>query len=166
MYIWRQKLYHQGVHYSPSSIYYYLLLPKWRSWWCFCHTAKDCNNPFWNLICLNNITTFPFHFLFFLSMRVTGCCHFFFPLMGCGAYWDQIQFTRWAKARVRPGWVASSSQDPYWWQWLPHKVPTAHQEQVWGSVSCSRILRHVAQSRSRGAGILTSDLNYLIKLID
>ena len=22
----------------------------------------------------------------------------------------------WAKARVHPGWVASSSQDPYWWQ--------------------------------------------------
>ena len=27
-----------------------------------------------------------------------------------------------------------------------HKVPTAHQEQLWGSLSCSRILRHVAQS--------------------
>ena len=28
---------------------------------------------------------------------------------------------------------------------LPHKVPFAHQKQLWGSVSCSWILWHVAQ---------------------
>ena len=38
-----------------------------------------------------------------------------------GAYWGQIQFSL---------------------NGLPHKVPTAHQEQFWGSVSCSRILPH------------------------
>ena len=73
-------------------------------------------------------------------------------LRGCGAYCSQMQFYSWANARVHPEWVASSLQDPYWWQWLPHKVPTAHQEQFWGLVSCSRILRHVAQSCRRGAG--------------
>ena len=44
----------------------------------------------------------------------------FIPLRGCGAYWGQIQLYSWAKARVHPKWVASSLQDPYWWQWLPH----------------------------------------------
>ena len=93
------------------------------------------------------IQCFPFRsipFSFRLSVRVVGCCRFF-PLKGLHDL--QIQFTRWAKARVHAGRVASSTQDPYWWQWLPHKVPTAHQEQLWGSVSCSRILQHVAQSR-------------------
>ena len=38
------------------------------------------------------------------------------------------------------------------------QVPNAHQEQFWGSVSCSRILWHVAQFHPRGAGIRTRDL--------
>ena len=38
------------------------------------------------------------------------------------------------------------------------QVPTAHQEQFWGSVSCSRTLRHVAQFHPRGTRIQTSDL--------
>ena len=74
----------------------------------------------------------PFHSVLFplnpWGSRVVAA---FFPLRGCGAYWGQIQFTHWAKARVHPGWLASSSQDPYWWQWLPYKLPTAHQEQLW-----------------------------------
>ena len=59
--------------------------------------------------------------------------------------------------RVHPGWVTSSSQGPYWWQRQPHKVPTAHEKQFWGSVSCSRILWHVAQFCPRGSCIRTSD---------
>ena len=43
---------------------------------------------------------------------------------GCRGYWGQFQLTLWAKARVHTGWLASSSQDPYWRQRLPHKVPT------------------------------------------
>ena len=31
-----------------------------------------------------------------------------------------------------------------WWQRLPCKVPTAHQEQFVGSVSCSRMLRYAS----------------------
>ena len=44
------------------------------------------------LDCCNNFVPFSFR----LSARVAGCCRFFFPLRGCGAYWGQIQFTRWA----------------------------------------------------------------------
>ena len=44
------------------------------------------------------------------------------------------------------------------WPLLMADVPTAHQEQFWGSISCSRILRHAAQFCPRGAGIWTSDL--------
>ena len=44
-----------------------------------------------------------------------------------------------------------------WWQRLPHKVPTAHQSQFLGSVSCSTTLQHVAQFQPRGARIWTSD---------
>ena len=83
-------------------------------------------------------------------MRV-AVCRRFLSLSDCGSYWGQIQFYSWVKARVHPEWVASSLQDPYWWQWLPHKVPSAHQEQFGGSVSYSRLLRHVAQSHPRGA---------------
>ena len=88
-------------------------------------------------------------FSFLLFCEGCGMLPLFIPLKGCGAYWGQIQFHSWVKARVHPEWVASSLQDPYWWQWLPRKVPTAHQEQFWGSVSCSGILRHVAQSNPR-----------------
>ena len=56
-----------------------------------------------------------------------------------GGYWGQVQLRIWAKARIDPGWVVSSLQGPYWWQRLPRKVPTAHLEQFWGSVSCSRL---------------------------
>ena len=33
------------------------------------------------------------------------------------------------EVKVLPGQVASSSQGPHWWQRLPCKLPTAHQEQ-------------------------------------
>ena len=95
-------------------------------------------------------------FLFHSSVRVAGCCRFLSP-------WGLAGLTgaKSSSTGRRSEWVASSLQDPYWWQWLPHRVPTVHQEQFWASVSCSRILRHVAQSRPRGAGepgIRTSDL--------
>ena len=38
------------------------------------------------------------------------------------------------------------------------KLPTAHQEQFWGLVSCSRIRPHVSQFCPRGAGIQTNNL--------
>ena len=87
---------------------------------------------------------FPFRFLFRFFHQGRGdvtalLLHFSRGLLGPNPV------TRWVKARVHPGWVASSSQDPYWWQRLPHRVPTAHQEQFWGTVSCSRTLQHVAQ---------------------
>ena len=77
-------------------------------------------------------------FSFRLSVRVAGCCRF--PLGGCGAYWGQIQFhtmgigqgTPWMSCQLIAG---------------PLLMATAHQEQLWGSVSCSRILRHVTQFR-------------------
>ena len=61
------------------------------------------------------------------------------------------------EGRVHCGRVASSSQGPYWWLRPPRKVPTAHQEQFWGSVSCSS-MQHAAQFRPRGARIQTSNL--------
>ena len=39
---------------------------------------------------------------------------------------------------------------------LMAEVPTAHQEQFWGSVSCSRILRHTAPFHPGGVGIRTT----------
>ena len=105
-----------------------------------------------NTIWYDKIWSFIF-FFFSLFHEGYGMLPLFISLRGCGAYWGQIHLYSWAKARVYPEWVASSLQDPYWWQWLPHRVPTAHQEQFWGSVSCSRILRHVAQSHPRGAGV-------------
>ena len=96
----------------------------------------------------------------FIQWSSMSFCNFS-PIHGlpvCGGYWGQIQWTLLVKARVHAGWVASSLQDPYWWQWLPHKVPTAHQGQFWGSVSCSRILQHVAQFCPRGTWIRISDL--------
>ena len=71
---------------------------------------------------------------------------------------EPIPVISMGEGRVNSGWVASSSQGPYWWQRLLHKVPTAHQEQYWGPVSCSRILQHIAQFCPRGAGIRNSDL--------
>ena len=47
---------------------------------------------------------------------------------------------------------------PHWWQKPPHEVPTAHQGQFRGSVSCLRILGHAARFRPRGAGIQSSNL--------
>ena len=67
-----------------------------------------------------------------------------FPLRGWGAYWGQIHFTQWA--RVHPGWFASSSKDPYWWQC--HARCQLH---IRSNVP-SRILRHVAQSQPRELG--------------
>ena len=54
----------------------------------------------------NTGVTVPFRFLFPLFRSIAA----FIPLRGCGA-----------KAKVQPEWVASSSQDPYWWQRLLHR---------------------------------------------
>ena len=110
--------------------------------WQYCHLPIMYGYFFSVLLSLFVLIFFSFH----------GMLLLFIPLRGCGVTGAKSSFTQWAKARVHPEWVASSLQDLYWWQWLPHKVPTAHQEQFWGSVSCSRILRHVAQSHPRGSG--------------
>ena len=85
----------------------------------------------------SNCSDIPFCFLPF-PWGLRGC---FLPLLSGGL--------------LRPHPVI---QDPYWWQWLPDKVPAAHQEQFWGLASCSRILPHVAQFHPRGAGTQTSNL--------
>ena len=67
-----------------------------------------------------------------------------FLLWRCGFFcWSQSQLSL-GEGRVLPGQVASSWQGPRWWQRPPCKVPTAPGA-IWGSVSCSRTLRHVAQ---------------------
>ena len=58
----------------------------------------------------------PFSFSAF-SVRVA---EMFYPPSFRGGYLGQIQWL-WAKARAHPEWVASSLQDPCWWQWLPHR---------------------------------------------
>ena len=105
------------------------------------------------------ITRNKCHVIFFRLRDVGMLPHLYPPFSrGRGVFPELIPVSLWAKARVHPGWVTSSSQGPYWWQRPPHKLPTAHQEQFWGSVSCSRILWHVAQFHPGGAGIQTSDL--------
>ena len=83
------------------------------------------------LLCYNFSFLFRFVSFRFLLLLLWGSwgCYCFYPLFsrGRGGYWDQFRLTVWAKARGHPGGDASSSQDP----------------QFWGSVSCSRILRHV-----------------------
>ena len=96
----------------------------------------------WNVWMWMSVKVYPLTIIVIKTFRFV-----FFPLIREGRVAAFFAGLTWAKSsRVHPGWVASSSQDPYWWEWLPHKVPTAHQEQLWGSVSCSRILRHVVQS--------------------
>ena len=95
--------------------------------------------------CHMQVHSVPFSSAF--SMRAVGM---FYPPFS-GVLLGPIPVL-WAKARVHHGWVTSSSQDPYWWQRLTHKVPTAHQESFWGSLSCSRILQRVAQFHPRRAG--------------
>ena len=54
-------------------------------------------------------------------MRVAGMLPLLSHFSGCRRdYWSQSQLCLWAKA----GWVAGSSQGPYWWQRPPHMVPT------------------------------------------
>ena len=82
-------------------------------------------------------------FRLLFSARVTGCCRIFPPK---GLRGPNPVFLNGR----RPGYILDES--PAHHRTLTdgsgclHKVPTAHQEQLWGSVSCSRILRHVAQS--------------------
>ena len=50
-------------------------------------------------------------------------------LCSCGGFcWSQSQLSL-GEGRANPAQVASSLQGPHWWQRLPCKVPTAHQEQ-------------------------------------
>ena len=67
-----------------------------------------------------------------------------------GGLLDPIPVISLGEGRVHPGW----------WQRPPRKVPTAHQEQFWGSVSCSTC----SSVLSRGTSNLpiTSHLLYLL----
>ena len=68
------------------------------------------------------------HLMFFhLSVRVTGMLPNFKPLFFQGVV--GVTEAPEGEGRVHPGWVTSSSQGPHWWQRLPNKMPTAHQEQ-------------------------------------
>ena len=61
-------------------------------------------------------------FFFRFSVRVLGMLPLYHPFFqgGCGLLGPN-PVTQWAKAGVHPGWVTSSSQDPYWWQrWQLH----------------------------------------------
>ena len=77
----------------------------------------------------------------------------FFPLRGCGAYWGQIQFfsmgvgqgTSWMSRQLIAGPLLMA-------------VAASTRCQLWGSVSCSWILRHVAQSRPGEPGFEPSNL--------
>ena len=73
----------------------------------------------------------------------------FIPLRGCGAYWGQLMGEGNCRTLTDDSFIVWIGQ---LLNWLPHRVSTAHQEQFWGSVTCSRILRHVAQSHPRGTG--------------
>ena len=86
-------------------------------------------------------------FSFCFSLRVAGCCRLFPPKGLRGLLGPNPVFLDGR----RPGYILDES--PAHRRTLTdgsgclHKVPTAHQEKLWGSVSCSRILWHVAQSR-------------------
>ena len=103
------------------------------------------------------------------SVRVAWGCYCILPpfFKWLQGFWP-IPVSLCAKARVHPRWVTSSSRGPYWWQRPTHKVPTAHQEQFWSSVSCSRMLWHVAQFRYEGckqSGPMLKDIKTVIPWI-
>ena len=50
----------------------------------------------------------------------------------------------------------------HWWQMLPCKVPTAHRDQIGGSLPCSRTLRHAARGSCPVTLRLLDDLFYLL----
>ena len=68
-------------------------------------------------------------FLFVMSLSVTA---YPFPWGHGVLLLEPIPASSQGKGRVLPGQVASSSQGPHWWA-------------MWGSVSCSKTLRHAAQ---------------------
>ena len=125
-----------------------LLCHHFEHQYSWCHCCSTCYESHKSVEKLNvwaNLYAFlvTFRSVFFCEGR--GDVTAFSPLRGRRGYWDKIQLTM---GEGHPGWVASSMDG----------VPTAHQEQFWGSVSCSRILQHAAQLHPRGAGIWTSDL--------
>ena len=89
-------------------------------------------------------------FVFFLafSVRVAGCCRFLSPWGVATLTGAKSSFTH----GLRPGYTLNESPAHCRTLTLLMAVAATHQEQFWGSVSRSRILRHVAQSRPRGAG--------------
>ena len=109
------------------------------------------------IIFANTVLLWSFISSDFLPLRVAGMFALLYTFFkGSRGLLEPISVFCMGEARAHPGWDASSSQGPYWWQRPPHKVPTAQQEQFWGSVCCSRILRHCNSVPSQGAGIQTS----------
>ena len=89
------------------------------------------------ILLLDVLSTQVLYFVFYMGVSMPSHVmvrnHFipFHGVAGC-CCWSQ-------SSRVLPGQVASSSQGPHWWA-------------VWGSVSCSRTLRHAAQPSPESGG--------------
>ena len=83
-------------------------------------------------------------FSFRLSVRVAGCCRF--PPEGL-----------WGLLGPNPVHTIGIGQGTPWMSCQliagPLLMASVHQEQLWGSVSCSRILQHVAQFRPGEPGL-------------
>ena len=97
----------------------------------FCPTGNNCCKSSWKEV--------PFHPIFFsaFSVRVAGMLPLYRPFFkGVVGLLGPNPVTWWAKAEL-PAHHRTLTDGRDW-------APTAHQEQIWGSVSCSRILRHVA----------------------
>ena len=91
-------------------------------------------------------------------MRVAGCCRIFPPKGLRGLLGPNQNFSQWAQARVHPGWVASSSQDPYWWQWLPPQGANCTSEATLGFSILLKDTSTCSSVPPWGAGIRISDL--------
>ena len=110
---------------------------------------------------LSSLLSSSSHLIFF-SAYLWGSrrCHRFYPPFsrGGGCHWSQSQLSLWARAGYILDELPAHRRALTDGRQGAHKVPAAHWEQFWGSVSCSRILRHIAQFHPRGDGIWASDL--------
>ena len=107
------------------------------------------------------------HFIIFpLYWWGSRGCYRFIPFFSKGSQelLEPIPVVSLGEGSVHPEQVASSSQGPYWWQRLPHKVPTVL-ACSWHLDQWSRILRHAVQLCPRGARIQTSDLQFTSDLL-
>ena len=95
-------------------------------------TVTNISSDFNKLTTITSHLPYCIHIQYIVrSLSCEGCFYVFYTYI----YRLLLQ----AKARVHP---ASSLQDPYWWQWLPHKVPTAPQGAncTWGAIGGFSIL--------------------------